>query len=319
MSPQQNNIFVGAFFALLATLCFSINDALIKGLSDGYALHQIVLVRSITGVALLLLIVVPLSGGYVKLRTNKLGWHIIRGLCVVWANLFFYMGLADLELAEAVGIFFVAPFLISIFSVIFLGERVGPWRWVAIAIGFAGVLLIVRPGTDAFRLSSVLPMLAACGYASFHVLTRKLSPTENLIAMTFYPPVVFVFVSGAVGLALGSGVYAGSASPSIVFLTLPWVMPSWGDLATMALIGVGVTAGGAAISQAYRMADAAVIAPFEYTALIWAALFGLLFFAEWPDRTALLGMAIVLVSGLFMVWRETVNARVRKLPPNTVR
>lgn len=317
--PSQNSIIFGATLALFASLCFSVNDALIKSLSGGYALHQIVFIRSITGVLLMLLIVVPLSGGFSKIRTKRPIAHVLRGMCVVWANLFFYMGLADLELAEAVGIFFVAPFLISILSVVFLGEHVGPQRWAAIALGFIGVLLIVKPGTDAFQIAAILPMVAACGYATFHIMTRKLAPTENLLTMTFYPPVVFIFVSGAVGLLLGHGAFADVGSPSIQFLTQIWTFPDWPDFWIMVAIGVGVTLGGAAISQAYRLSDAAVIAPFEYSGLIYAGLFGLAFFGEWPDTIALIGMGIVWVSGLFIVWRETVNARVRKLPPNIPR
>ncbi|MGB1234181.1 MAG: DMT family transporter [Planktomarina sp.] len=316
---SQNSIIWGAGFALFASLCFTGNDTLVKALSDGYALHQIVLVRSLVGVLLMVLIVVPLSGGFKNIHTSRLPAHIMRGFCVVWANLFFYMGLADLGLAEATGIFFIAPFLISIFSVIFLGEHVGPQRWTAIAIGFIGVLLIVKPGTDAFRLTALFPMLGAMGYATFHIMTRKLAPTESLISMTFYPSLVFVFVSAAIGLALGNGTYVDQGSPSMQFLTLPWVIPSLSDLAIMATIGIGITIAGAAISQAYRMADAAVIAPFEYSGLIYAGILGWLFFAEWPDQIALTGMGIVLASGLFMVWRETVNAKVRRVPRNSVR
>lgn len=319
MTSQANSILTGALWAMIAVLFFSINDGLIKFLAGDYALHQVVLIRSSVGVSLLLLIVLPITGGWGKIRTARPVMHALRGLCVVWANLFFYMALADMELAEVVGIFFVAPFLISVFSVVFLGEKVGIWRWAAIAIGFAGVMLIVRPGTVSFTLVALLPMLAAAGYAGFHIMTRKLAATESVQSMTFFPPLVFLFVSSSIGLVLGSGDYAGSGFAPLEFLTRAWVWPSPGDFAIMAFIGCGVTIGGFAISQAYRFAEAAVIAPFEYVALIYAAILGYVFFGEWPDLSSWVGLAIVFASGLVMVWREAVNERARVAPPNSPR
>lgn len=310
---------IGALWALLASLTFSVNDMLIKFLSDGYALHQIVFTRSLTGVLLLMIVIVPLTGGYGALRTQKLGLHLIRALFVVAANLFFYMALADLPLAIVVAIFFIAPFLITIFSVVFLGEAVGKWRWLAVVVGLIGVLLIVRPGTEAFTLTTILPALAALCYAAFHILTRKIGQTETLISLTFYVPLVFLAVTTVIGLTLGQGGFAGGGHPSVEFLLRAWQWPSWADLSIMVFIGVGVTVGGAAISQAYRVAEAALVAPFEYTGLIYATAFGYLLFAEWPDSYEWAGMSLVLISGLVTVWRERVNARPRVAPPNSPR
>ena len=309
----------GALWALLASLIFSVNDTLIKFLSDGYALHQIVFTRSLTGVLLLMIVIIPLSGGYGALRTQRLGLHLVRALFVVAANLFFYMALADLPLAIVVAIFFIAPFLITIFSVIFLGETVGKWRWLAVVVGLIGVLLIVRPGTDAFTLTSILPALAALCYASFHILTRKIGQTETLMSLTFYVPLVFLVVTTVIGLTLGQGGFAGDGHRSVEFLLRAWQWPSWADLSLMVFIGIGVTVGGAAISQAYRVAEAALVAPFEYTSLVYATILGYLLFAEWPDLYEWFGMSLVLISGLVTVWRERVNARPRVAPPNSPR
>lgn len=316
---MTNSFFAGALFALIASFVFSLNDMLIKFLSDGYALHQIVFVRSVTGVILLPLVVVPLTTGYAALRTARLGAHVLRSLCVVGANLFFYMGLASLDLAEVVGIFFIGPFVISIFSVLFLGETVGPQRWAAIALGFVGVLLIIRPGTEAFTPVSLLPALAATCYAVFHIMTRYLSGTETAISMTFYPPLVFMGVAAIIGLSFGHGAFAPDGTGSIAFLLRGWTWPAPWDLAIMVLIGFGVTAGGYTITMAYRSTDAALIAPFEYSSLIWAATFGWVLFGEWPDRWSQIGLLVVLASGLFLVWREVVNQRTRPLPPNSPR
>ena len=292
----------------MASLCFTINDSLIKLLANEYALHQIVFVRSLTGVLILSFVMVFFPHNWKGIKTKRFGLHIARALCVVFANLFFYMALADLKLAEVVGIFFIAPFLISIFSILFLGEYVGPQRWAAIILGFMGVMLIVKPGTDAFSPVAIFPMIAASCYAGFHIFTRKMADTETLFSMTFYPPLVFVFVSSAIGLVLASGAYSVSYNQSLAFLTRAWILPSWGDLSIMALIGFGITLGGYSISRAYRGSEAALIAPFEYSGLIYAAILGYIFFDEWPNAVSVCGMGIVIGSGLFMIWREYVNA-----------
>ena len=309
----------GALWALLAALIFSINDMLVKFLSDDYALHQIVFTRSLISVLLLLLVVIPLAGGYALLHTRRLKLHLVRAFFVVGANLFFFTALADLPLATVVSIFFIAPFLITIFSVTFLGEVVGVWRWFAVIVGLIGVMLVVRPGTEAFTFTAILPVLSAICYASFHVLTRKLGVDENLLTLTFYVPVVFLIVATVICLAVGHGDFSGGGHPSLEFLVRPWRWPTWLDLGVMVFIGVGITIGGAAISQAYRVAEAALVAPFEYTALIYATLFGYLIFSELPDNFGWAGMSLVLVSGLVMVWREAVNARPRVAPLNSPR
>lgn len=128
--------------ALGASFFFSINDMAIKFLSGDYALHQIVLIRSVIGLVILLAVIVPLEGGYSILKTNRLFMHFLRGLCVVIANMTFFVALAAMPLADAVAIFFVSPLVITVFSVIFLGETVGPRRWVAVVLTiFWGVVV----------------------------------------------------------------------------------------------------------------------------------------------------------------------------------
>jgi drug/metabolite transporter (DMT)-like permease len=309
----------GPAWALLAALIFSINDMLVKFLADDYALHQVVFTRSVVCLLILLVVVIPLAGGFRQLRTKQLKLHMVRALFVVAANLFFFTALADLPLATVVSIFFIAPFLITIFSVIFLDEVVGVWRWFAITLGLIGVFLVVRPGTEEFNITAILPVLAAACYAAFHILTRKLGPDENLLTLTFYTPVVMLIVSTLIGLSVGHGNFSGSGHRSLEFLVRAWHWPTGTDFGIMVFIGVSITLAGAAIAQAYRVAEAALVAPFEYTALIYAAILGYLIFSEWPDIFGWIGMSLVVVSGLVIVWRENVNARPRVAPLNSPR
>jgi drug/metabolite transporter (DMT)-like permease len=310
---------VGAAWALFAVFCFSVNDMLVKWVSGDYALHQVVLIRSVVGLAFVLAFIVPFSGGLGALRTRRLGLHVLRGLCVVAANMFFFLGIAAIPLAEAVAIFFVSPLIIAVFSVIFLHERVGPGRWAAIAIGLIGVAVVIRPGTAAFQVAALLPMLAAVGYAGLHMLTRYIRDTEGASAMVFWVQATFIVVSGAIGLALGDGRFEGAGHPSLEFLVRAWVWPLWPDLIVMIALGVVSSLGGYAISQAYRLSEAALVAPFEYAAMPLAVMWGIVFFNEWPDGVALAGIFLILLSGLVFVWREARAGRRRAPAPLGVR
>ncbi|MEM9969956.1 MAG: DMT family transporter, partial [Pseudomonadota bacterium] len=168
---------VGLLWAAVAMVAFSLIDVIVKFLSGDYALYQLMFIRSLTGVLIVALIPAPLTGA--PLRTGRLRLHIIRALCVVAANFFFFLGLAALPLADATAIFFISPLLISVFSVLFLGESVGPTRWAAIFVGLVGVCIILRPGTAAFQIAALLPLASAFGYAMLHILTRKIGDTES--------------------------------------------------------------------------------------------------------------------------------------------
>ncbi|MGR3492839.1 MAG: DMT family transporter [Shimia sp.] len=295
---------VGAASALGAVVFFSTIDTGIKFLSDSYALHQVVLIRSLIGLVFIMAVIAPFTGGLSILRTQRLGLHILRGLMVVTANLTFFLGLASMPLAEGVAIFFISPLLITAFSVIFLGERVGPRRWAAIAVGLLGVLIILRPGTEAFRPVSLLPLLAATAYAGLHMMTRVIGKTDSAATMSVYILLVFIGVCLIFGAVLGDGKFAGAENPSLAFLLRPWGWPEPRDWLLLIWIGIATAMGGYLISHAYRVAEAAVVAPFEYIALPLSILWGWLIFGEVPDVVAFAGIALILTSGLFVIWRD---------------
>jgi drug/metabolite transporter (DMT)-like permease len=301
---KMSAVVIAPLLGSLAMVMFSLNDATMKVLSDGYALHQLVLIRSIVGLSVVLCIMVPLNGGFAILRTRRLGLHLVRASFVVFANLCFFLGIAVLPLADAVAIFFISPFLITIASVLFLGEVVGRRRWSAIAVGLIGVLIVLRPGTAAFQPASLFPLVAAFGYAGLHVMTRFLRDTENAVSMTFYIQVVFLLVCVLFGLAFGDGKLADQSNLSLAFLFREWTLPETVDLPLLALLGMYASVGGYCISQAYRLGEAAIIAPVEYIAMPLGILFGILLFDTWPDPMAWVGIALILTSGLYAVWRE---------------
>lgn len=307
--PARNPALAGALAALGAVFLFSVNDMTIKALSGGYALHQVILLRSFMALIVLLFIAVPLSGGFGALRTRAWGLHAARGLAVVVSNFAFFMGLAALPLAEGVAIFFVCPLIITALSVVFLGEKVGPRRWAAVAVGLIGVLIIVRPGAETFRAAALLPILAALSYATLQVLTRRYGRRESAVMLSLTLQVTFIAVSALSGLLFGDGQLAGSRHPSVEFLLRAWIWPPLHDLPVFLAMGLASGLGGFLIAFAYRDTDASVVATFEYLSMPLALIWGLVVFGEWPDSVALAGIALILGAGLFVAWREARVAR----------
>jgi len=300
---DRTNLF-GALCALGAAICFSINDVVIKALSDGYALHQVVFLRAIVGLPAFMLLVMPFFGGWQVFRTRRPGAHVLRGLCVVCANSFLFMGLSVLPIADAVSIFFVSPLVVTVLSVVFLKERVGPRRWLAVMVGFAGVLLIVQPGTSAFQLASLFPMIAATLYATMHIITRRIGATESAATITVYSQITFLCVSALIGLAIGNGRFAGVAHEDLTFLLRAWGPVAMSDLVFFVILGVSGLFGVMMVSQAFRMSEAAFVAPFEYVSMPMAIFWGVTVFGTWPDAVDWLGIALILGSGIYLVLRD---------------
>lgn len=305
---------LGSVCAFFAVLFFVTNDTTIKFLSGDYALHQVVLIRSVLALVLTMCIIAPFNGGFAIFKTKRLPQHLLRGGFTVMANMTFFLGLAAMPLADATAIFFISPILITLFSVVFLGESVGPWRWAAILIGFLGVVIMIRPGTGSFQFVSLYPLVAAVCYASLNTMTRRMGSTESAATLSVYIQVTFIMVAVVIGLAIGDGRFGDQDDPALKFLLRAWTVPDASDLKFFLIIGIGVAGGGFLISQAYRVAEAAFVAPFEYVAMPLAVLFGMVIFDEWPDPIAYVGMTLIVGSGIITIWREAVNRTAVRRP-----
>lgn len=312
-SDTPGTSLAGAGCAVLAMGFFAVNDAVIKFLSGDYALHEVILFRALFGLGMSLLVLVPLAGGFSVLRTRKLGRHLLRGMCVVMANLSFFLGLAAMPLAECVALFFISPLVITVLSAMILRESVGPWRWSAVALGLAGVLagvvVIIRPGVEAFQMAALFPIIGAFFYAVLNIFTRTMGGTEKAATLTIYIQITFVIVCAFSGLLLGHGRFDTGQNASLSFLLRAWVVPEAGDWVFFAALGAASSIGGYFISQAYRISEAGFVAPFEYVAMPIAVLSGLVLFGEWPDNVAWIGIALIVAAGLLQLWRENVRAR----------
>jgi drug/metabolite transporter (DMT)-like permease len=293
----------GVLCLMVAIACLTVNDAIIKWLSPELALHQITLLRSCVALVLVAL-VAPLEGGWHTLKTRRPVLHFIRGSLLVLANVFFFTALAAMPLAETVTLFYTAPLFICLLSWPVLGERVGVSRWAAIAAGMAGVVIMMRPGEELFRYISILPVLAALGYAAMTMMTRKLGLRETAGALTFYIQIAFIVISTAVGLITADGRFDDSANPSLQFLLREWRWPDATELQLIGACGIIVAFGGYLISQAYRIGEAPAVAPFEYASLPFALLVGYYLWGDWPEPRAFLGTGLIVGSGLVVVYLD---------------
>jgi drug/metabolite transporter (DMT)-like permease len=202
-------------------------------------------------------------------------------------------------LANAVALYFTAPLFIMVMAGPNLGERVS-WQTLTTAcIGLVGVVVMLRPGQGLFEWAAVLSLFSACLYGFSQLMARKLGTTESSTVMTFYQNGVYLVGAAVVSLLFSLISVEGLAHPSLQFLVRPWVWPTLADFLLMASCGVIASAGMILLSQAYRLAPANIVATFEYTGILWAPLWGFLFFAEVPHGATIVGACLIVGAGLF--------------------
>ena len=308
----MNNNYLGISAIVLGTVCFSINDISVKLFSTEMPLHQLMFFRATFAISILLFLILPFYGGLKYLNTNNPVFHIFRGLAVVGANTFFFISIAELSLAEATAIFFIAPILITVFAVFFLEEKVGIRRSLACLIGFLGMLFIIKPGSISFNLISLFPLIAALFYTALHIITRKYGAQEKPLTMGFYIQVCFLITS----LMFASGFYIADVnvgqSKALTFLTGSWVSVNTFDLLHI-FVGIAfpISIGGVLVSYAYKNFEASFLAPFEYGALIIAVMSTYFIWNEIPDNLSLIGITLIMFSGIFVSIREKQVSSIR--------
>jgi len=274
---------------LAAVAVFSMMDAGLKRLSAHYPPFQVAALRGASSLPLVLAWALSTAGLRPLLRV-RWSMHLLRGAMGVAMMASFVYALRTLPLATAYSIFFIAPLLITALSVPFLGERVGPRRWIAIAVGLLGVVVLLRPsGEGMLSLAAVAVLLAALMYAVSAITVQLLARTDSTQAM-----VVWMMVM----MTLGAG-------------TIAW--PHWeairaDDLWVIAGVGVAGAIGQYAITEAFRLGEASLLAPLEYTALIWGVLLDATLWGVLPDSITWIGAAIIIASGLYLMRRERVHA-----------
>ena len=244
--------------------------------------------------------------------TKQFKFEFIRGIFLFLSYTTFMMGLAALPLAEVEAIRFSGPMMITILSVFILGERVEPVRWLALIVGFLGVLLIVKPGSASSNIGSIFILISVLFYALTVMSTRKLQTTDNNAIMAYYSSLVYlaaVLILVPITLMIGE---IPDAHPSIAFLFRHWSMPMLLDGIIMCGLGLVWAAWTYFMARAYSLAQASVAAPFEYLSLPINVMWGFAIWQEIPTLLTWVGAALTLLSGLFIMYREQITTRVER-------
>jgi drug/metabolite transporter (DMT)-like permease len=289
VSLDKDRVGVGIACAVIGIAFMALFDAMAKFLGEGYGVVQLVFFRNFFGLLFVLLLVAR-SGGLGSLKSRHPVLHGLRAAFALGATFTFFIGLQFMPLAEAFALTFTGPIFITVLSIPVLGETVGRRRWTAVLVGFVGVVIMLRPGSEALRVEALLPLTAALCYAFIMLLSRKLSRRESVGAVMFWTAVIGTLVSGAA-------------------LPFDWLAPTPRDWALFILLGLLGSLTMWFMTLAYRHAPAAVVAPFDYTILLWGLIIGWLVWHELPDPEIWPGAAILIGCGLYITHRETRLAR----------
>lgn len=287
---------------MTAVAIFSVLDSLSKYLTRFYPINLVVWAR-FTFHLLLVVVVLGPRYGLALVRSARLGTQIMRGLLLAIASVLFVSALKYMPLAETSAIAFLAPLLVTMMSVFFLKEKVELARWIAVLCGFIGVLAIIRPGSSVFTWAVFLPMGNAIAYAAYQILTRRLAGLES--------PYTSIFYAGLVGTLLLSAM-----------LPFSWVQPQNNlHIALLVINGMLGGLGHLILIKAFEHAPASRLAPFSYSQLIWVTVIGYLTFGDFPDTWSLVGIAILMASGIYTATHQRnsdrrLNGEQATLPPS---
>lgn len=281
---------IGAAWALGSMVVFSFVPVSVRVLSDTMTSYEIVFLRAVMGVAFFVCLMLWRSPTH--LRTSRLPLHLLRGLLNFVGMAMWFHALGIMPIAEAVAIHFTMPLFIVIFAAIFLGERVGIRRTAATLVGFAGVLIIVRPGVQEVGLPALLVLGSAAIYAVCAIMVKLIVRTDAPAAVTFYTN-------------LGMMIFA--AGPAIYH----WTDPTWNDLPGLALLGVAGTLAPYMLTRAFAAIDASLVAVFDFSRLPFTALIAYFIFAEVPVIWVWIGGAVIFSSSYYITRREAKLAKAK--------
>ncbi|MBM3107366.1 DMT family transporter [Pseudomonas sp. P66] len=274
----------GILLVVLATFLFASHDALSKYLAGFYPILWVVWARYLVHTLLMMVIFLPQSGLRV-LRTKRPGLQAVRALCLLGTSLLFTTALQYIPLAEATAVNFLAPLLVTALSLPLLGEKVTRGQWVAVLVSFVGVTVIIHPGGELFKPAVLLPFGSALCFCFYQLLTRKLSGIDSPTTSNFFTGLLNTLVMSAV-------------------VPMFWQTPSLiHGLMAVALGTFGMTAH-LFLTQAFRHAPPAMLAPFSYCQIVFAGVLGLVLFGHSPDMAGLIGIALICLSGLGAAWLQ---------------
>lgn len=280
------------FLALIGFSCYAIGDVFVKKAVDLYRPEQIGLWANFFWLPLILAFSSKVGGILPTLRSQKIPLHLLRAALGMISFYFMTTGFRELGMATSYTLIFIAPFIATILAVIFFGEQIRIYRWIAIAAGFTGVLVVLRPGLIPLELAALGILFAAICYAVSTIIIRKIGENEPLLAFSLY------------GVLTNLSLFGG-----YVLFTGEQLFPDMDNLWMFPLIALFHVFGNFAVSTAFKSGETSSVAPFHYVQLVWGVIFGYTLFGQGIDLWTALGGAIIVGSGIYMIHREHVRQR----------
>lgn len=300
----RDNLKLAIAAILVACFALSLGDALIKQQSASFVIWQIFVMRSVIALPFLVYFVRIRNCG-VSIRPTHPGWTLIRSLILVLMWIFYFTALPHLELAIAAAAYYTLPIFISLFSAIFLGEKITLRGWLAVLIGFIGTMLILQPQADDFNVYALLPLVAALCYACAMILTRSKCQNEKPTVLSLWLNISFVGV-GSMALF---GLYLWNPSIETIalnpFLFGAWV-PMWlEEWRIMAILAIAIVVGSIGAAIAYQNGPASIVSTFDFAYVGLAAIWGFVLFAEIPEPLVISGIILIVIAGSIATWRKS--------------
>ena len=280
---------LGFLYMFLSICAFSLMDVIVKWSVD-YPIGQVLFFRGFFGI-IFYFFIIPRERLHNFYKTERPGLHLLRCISGLIALVAIFIALRKLPLATVVSISFAAPIFTTIFSIFLLNEKVGIFRWLAVVIGFLGILIITEPGISQLNIYYIFPIIFCLGLSYVAITIRQLSTTEPVWLISFYFSLSITLLS---------------------FLTLPqgWVMPSLNHLILLSLVGIFGGVANLWLSQSYKYSEVSLVTPLKYLALVFAIIFGYFIWGEVPTIKTLLGSFLVIISTLIIFRREIYNKKI---------
>ena len=302
MSTQNNNP-KGIVFILIAMMVFSVQDGIMKHIYNFVSLYEIYLIRTVVSFVLILLFLI-ITKKPIVFKSQYPLLTFTRVILFFFGFSSFYVSLTVLPLGTATALFFVTPFLITIFAHFFLKEEIGLRRWSAVVVGFIGVYITLNPDFSNFNYLSLLPILCALCYSLSMIIIKKTSDKDSVYTQTFTFYIGAIIISIIFYFIIGDGKYNVSDHPASQFIFREWFIDFNSNILLMTATGVTATLAFLFLFTAYSIASPAVVSPFEYSILFWSPLVGWLYFDEIPSLNTVIGILIIVSSGVYIFMRE---------------
>tara|TARA_B100001175_G_scaffold207250_1_gene175913 strand:- start:1257 stop:2201 length:945 start_codon:yes stop_codon:yes gene_type:complete len=303
---MKNNNTKGILLILIAMLIFAVQDSLMKYIYNSVSLYEVYIIRTIVSFILVIIFLKILKKPIV-FKTHYPLLTLCRVILFFFGFSSFYIALTVMPLATATALFFISPFLITIFAKIILKDQIGPRRWIAVIIGFIGVYIILNPNFDDFDYFSLTPILCAFCYSLSMIIIKKTSEKDNVYQQIFQFYIGAMIISIIFYFFIGDGRYNTIDNPAAQFIFREWFSDLEFSLIYMIVLGFTAAAAFLLVFSAYRIASPAVVSPFEYSILIWSTLSGWIFFNEVPTINTITGMFLIVFGGIYIFIREKIQ------------